>query len=170
MRDLLRSEHTEEECRRVAESLDFTLALGSMGVKSYTFSGEEPSELVSADGVHVGLVGLLWNPLLDKISLDIKELYLGKPKRGKLPELIKGDIGLALRDKFTRRTLVGKTAGVFDPLGLTTPITARFKLDLSEICKLNLDWDDRVPDEYLEKWVRNLEEIRQLREVKFVDL
>ena len=59
-----------------------------MGVKAFTFSGEEPSELVSADGVHVGLVGLLWNPTADEISLDIKDLYLGKIKRGMLPELV----------------------------------------------------------------------------------
>ena len=167
MDDLLDSEDSEEECKKVAESLEFVLDQGSMSVKAFTFSGETPSELVSADGKHVGLVGLLWDPLQDEIGLDIKELYLGKPKRGKLPELVKGDIGEALKMKFTRRTLVGKCAGVFDPTGLVTPITAGFKLSLHELCKLNLDWDDKVPEQFLEHWVKNLEEIQALREIRF---
>ena len=62
---------------------------------------------------------------------------------------------------------MGKVNGLFDPLGLATPITARFKLDLSKLCKLNLGWVDPVPLKYLDRWVRNQEEIQQLSEVKF---
>lgn len=167
MDDVMHSEDTEEECKQVANSLDFTLSLGTMSVKAYTFSGTEPSDLVSSDGVHVGLLGLRWDPKDDVISLDVKALYLEKPKRGKLPELVRGEIGPALKERFTRRTLVGKVASVYDPLGLVTPITARLKLDLSRICKMKYDWDDTIPDEYLEQWIRNLEDIQELKEVKF---
>ena len=167
MDDILHSEDSPEDCQAVATSLDFTLNLGSMSVKEYTFSGSVPSEKVSADGKTVGLVGMLWDPVNDTISLDIKELYLGKPRRGKLPATVQGDIGTALKDVFTRRVTVGKVNGVFDPLGLATPITARFKLNLHELCKLNLDWDDRIPDDYLHVWVKNLQDIQGLREIKF---
>lgn len=167
MDDVLHAEETPEECRLAAESLDFTLALGSMTVKAYTFSGSEPSELVSPDGKHVGLVGLLWDSANDLISLDIKDLYLGKPRRGKLPEIVTGDVGMALKEKFTRRIVTGKAHGVFDPLGLATPVTARFKLNLHDLCRLQLDWDDRIPDEYLESWVKNLNDIQRLKEIKF---
>jgi len=138
-----------------------------MGVKAFTFSGEKPPESVSADGVHVGLLGYLWDPKDDKIKLDIKELYLEKPKRGKLPELVKGDISQALQKSFTRRTLTGKVAGVFDPLGLASPITSKFKLDLHELCQRKLDWDDQVPGELLSTWVDNLEKIQDLRKISF---
>lgn len=167
MDDIIHSEDSPEECRSVAESLDFTLDLGSMTVKAYTFAGTPPSELVSADGETVGLVGMLWNPVDDTIAIDIKELYLGKPRRGKLPELVRGDIGSALKNVFTRRVVVGKVAGVYDPLGLATPVTARFKLNLHVLCKLKLDWDDKIPDCYLENWVRNLEDIQKIREIRF---
>jgi hypothetical protein len=56
---------------------------------------------------------------------------------------------------------------VFDPLGLATPITAGFKLDLHQLCELKLDWDDKVPEELLDKWVRNMEQIQALRGVTF---
>ncbi len=91
-------------------------------------SGKLPSELVSKDGRHIGVVGLLWDPEEDLLGLDIKKLYIGKPKRGKIPDPVEGDIGVALKGKFNKRTLVGKTAGIFDPLGLVTPATAKLKL------------------------------------------
>jgi hypothetical protein len=56
---------------------------------------------------------------------------------------------------------------VFDPLGLATPITAGFKLDLHQLCELELDWDDKVPEELLDKWVGNMEQIQALRGVTF---
>jgi len=78
-----------------------------------------------------------------------------------------GDYSDALKRNITRRNLLGKVAGIFDPIGLATPVTSRFKLDLHDLCLESLGWDDTVPDSYLEKWVQNLHDIQELREVKF---
>ncbi len=43
--------------------------------------------------------------------------------------LVTGNYKEALRPSLTKRVLTGLVAGVFDPLGLATPITAGFKLD-----------------------------------------
>jgi len=85
MDDLADSEDTIQDCQKIAEDLNFTLAQGGMSVKAYTYSGSKPDEKVSANGETVGLIGYLWNPVVDTITLDIKELFFGKPKRGKLP-------------------------------------------------------------------------------------
>lgn len=153
--------------RSIAASLDFTLKLANMEVKRYTFSGETPGPEVSADGVHVGVLGMLWGPLEDLLGVDIKPLYFGKCKRGKLPELVVGNFLTALKRNFTRRNMLGKVAGVFDPLGLMTPITSRLKLNLHDLISLKLGWDDKIPDDHLEAWTRNLEDIQEIREVKF---
>ena len=165
--DILAPASDHESAKHLAESVDFTLGLGSMGVKAYTFAGEVPSPEVSADGVHVGLVGMLWEPVGDLISLDIKDLYLGKARRGRLPPLVEGDVAEALRPKFTRRIIVGKVSAVYDPLGLLTPITCKFKLDLHGLCELKADWDDLLPESYLLEWVQNLDTIQKLKEIKF---
>ena len=141
MDDLIRSEDTTEKCVSTANSVGFTLGLESMAVKCFTYSGQPPTEEVSADGEQVGLLGYNWAPEKDRISVDIKPLYFGKAKRGKTPEAVSGDIAEALEKVFTRRTLVGKVAGVYDPLGLATPITAKLKLDLHDLTQLKLDWD-----------------------------
>ena len=166
MDDIIATFYNIEECKNVAEQLEKTLSFGSMKVKDFTFSGEAPTEKVSKDGETVGVVGYTWFPEADKMSLDIKPLFLGKVKRGKIPELVTGDVKTALGEKFTKRTLVSKCAGVFDPLGLVTPFTAKLKLDLSVITKLKVGWDDALPTEHLDTWVQNLNLIQKLKQVK----
>ena len=165
--DGVSSAETEEEMIKNAESLQFVLGEAGLGVKAVTYSGLPPSEVVSADGVHVGLMGMVWDSEKDCVGIDVKPLFFGKIKRGMVPELVKGDIGEALAKVFTRRTLTGKVAGVFDPLGLLTPITAGWKMDLRRVSMLGLGWDDPVPEEMLETWVKNLEEIAAVKEVRF---
>ena len=165
--DNLTSDDNLDIVHRICRDIEYTLSLGSMNVKDFTISGQFPSEKVSADGATIGIAGYIWNPKLDEILLAIKELYLEKPKRGKLPTPVSGDLKNELRGRFTRRVLVGKVAQVFDPLGLVTPVTAKLKLDLSTLSKLKLDWDDQAPDGLLDLWVDNLSQIQELRNVSF---
>ena len=165
--DIIHSDSTPEIARSTAASLDFVINKAQLSVKAYTFAGSPPSPEVSKDGVHVGLVGLLWNPEDDLLGLDIKELYFGKARRGVLPEPVSGNIGESLRKNFTRRNMLGKVAGVYDPTGLATAVTSRLKLDLHDLCLENLGWDDQIPDSYLERWLVNLDDIQALREIRF---
>jgi hypothetical protein len=160
--DIITSTGSMQESIAIAQDIETILARGSMGVKAFTFSKIEPDEKVSADGVHVGLAGYLWSPVDDLVKLDIGPPRLGKARRGKRPAPITGDYAEALRTCFTRRTLTGLVAGIFDPLGLVTPITAGLKLDLHELCALKLDWDVPVPDSYLSKWAATMENIQEL--------
>jgi hypothetical protein len=165
--DVVRSDKDNETSKRTAEDLDFTLKLANISVKSYTFNGQKPGDDVSADGEHVSVVGLQWAPEEDLLSLDVKPLYFGKCKRGKLPSLVDGPVLPALKDNFTRRNMLAKTASVFDPLGLCTPVTAKFKLDLHGLIEPQLQWDDKIPDEHREDWLKNVNDMQRLREIKF---
>ena len=165
--DLLRAARNLLAAKQIAESVRFTLSLAGMSCKAFTFSGEPPPPEVSSDGLSVGLIGMIWEPEKDVIGIDIKDLYLGKAKRGKLPALVTGDVMTALSKRFTKRILLGKTAGVFDPLGLLTPVTCKLKLDMQIITELKTDWDEKLPDKYLMDWVENLDMIQRLKEVRF---
>ena len=165
--DILKSADNLEEVKKTCSDITFTLNLGSMTVKDFTISGTSPSDKVSADGKSVGLAGYIWEPMEDIVRLNIKDIYLDKVKRGKQPKPIQGDLKAALQERFTRRVLVGKVSQVFDPLGLATPITANLKLDLHTVCLTRLDWDDPIPLDYLDSWVANLNEIQDLKQVRF---
>ena len=164
--DILASYETDDIRDLAGDSLERTLDYGSMEVKAVTKSGYEPDEKVTTDGVSCGLLGYKWLPKEDLIGPDIKPLYLGKRKRGKCPPSVKGDVKQALSGRFTKRVIVGTVAVVFDPLGVIVPVTARLKLDLSEICKLKVDWDDALPVELLDTWVHNLDQIQLLADFK----
>ena len=165
--DIISSQDSVQDCYEVATGIQEVLAAGSLSVKAFTFSGQKPEEAVSADGLHVGVAGYLWRPEDDLLLLDIGPPRLGKAKRGKMPEPVVGDFGSALRKCFTRRTLAGVTARVFDPLGLATPVTAGLKLDLHDLCARKLDWDDPVPLELLETWAAHMAAIQDLKDVVF---
>ena len=166
MDDIISSFLTALRRATTIKGLDETLSISQMGVKAYTLSGEPPSDEVSSDGKHVGLVGYLWNTEEDYLLLDIKPLYFGKKHRGKLPPLVEGNVEEALRPRFTRREMCGKVAGVYDPMGLATPVTAKLKLDLREVVKTQGDWDDIIDEKLLGTWLRNLQLIQELAEFR----
>ena len=165
--DSLHSASTMEKAKADAESFQFTLELASMGVKGFTFSSSPPPPEVSADGRTVGLVGMVWNTEPDLISCDVKPLFFGRVKRGKLPQLHEGDLKFALGKNFTKRQILSKIAGLWDPIGLLTPLTMQYKLNFSNICDLQTEWDQALPNELLDSWVSNIEEIQMAKDVVF---
>ena len=161
------SADNQEELMGKVSGVDHTLTLGSMTVKSYILSGMQPHESVAKEGKYVSILGYQWEPEADRLSLEPKELYFGKSNRGKRPEAVKGDIKSALCTNFTRRTILSKVAGNYDPLGLFTPLTAVFKLDYSELSGKDMGWDDGIPLQYLDTWVRNLQVMQAMQQVTF---
>ena len=162
------SAHCDEKTRDLAgEQLVKVLEMGQQSVKAVTRSGHDPDEQVSVDGESVGLVGYCWRPKEDTISLEVKPLFLGKKKRGKVPEEVTGDLKEALRVMFTKRILLGKTMECWDPLGLVSPRSNKLKIDMCSICSLGTEWDEILPDNYLDTWVENLMMVQQLRNIRF---
>ena len=165
--DGLDSSCTEEERELKIEGVRFTLGLGGMNVKGFTRSGQVPPEELTTNGTEVGALGYIWNPLEDVLLLDIKELCFGKAKRGRRPQPVEGDILEALSNNFTKRILLSVISGVFDPMGLVTAVTAKFKLDMNNLVKLNLGWDEAAPADLLPTWVENIETIQDLAKLRF---
>jgi len=71
---------TPELAHSTAASLDFMISKAQLSIKANTFAGCLPFPEVSKHGIHVGLVGLLWNSEDDLLGVAIKELYFGKAK------------------------------------------------------------------------------------------
>ena len=156
-----------EECREVANAMSEVLSFGGAAIKDFAFSTVPPSEKLSSDGVHVGVLGYSWNTVREELYLAVRPTVLGKGKRGRRMVEEESGIWEALRESFTKRTLQGQLARVYDPKGFATPITALIKLDLAEVVALKTDWDELLPDHLLPKWVENLVRIHRLRRIPF---
>ena len=141
----LSGEDSHENARDIIEGLEIMLSKGGFHLKGVTFTGFDPPENLSNADKSVNVAGMEWFSKSDLLSINISKDY-GKKERGKrLPN------GL-FPDNFTRCGCAGRVAEVFDLLGKLTPITAAFKLDLSELAKRNLDWDDVNPDDLVPRW------------------
>ena len=67
---------------------------------------------------------------------------------------------------FTRRGLLSKIMGIFDPLGLASPVTIKAMIGLSELGVRGLDWDTVIPEEDQEWWKRSIQWLKQLDSIE----
>ena len=62
----------------------------------------------------------------------------------------------------TRRGILSTVSSVYDPLGFVAPFILSAKLILQDLCHLKLDWDDKIPEEFLNRWQAWLCDLPQL--------
>ena len=62
----------------------------------------------------------------------------------------------------TKRSILKTSGKIFDPLGLTSPITIQFKMLFQTICTNKFNWDDPLPNDLLKEWINLLEKLRTL--------
>ena len=161
--DGMSGEHTEAQREVITNNLGFVLMKGGFKLKGFTFSGEDPPEHLSEDGESVLVAGMRWHPKEDMLSLNVGELNFAKKKRGKKPTDVRG----VIPESFTKCDCVGKVGEVFDLLGKVTPITAGWKLDLVELTRRKLDWDDPIPDDLKALWLQNFQDMKQMNGLRF---
>ena len=165
--DTVAAEPTLHQCKATAAAMQEVLAAANVVIKDFTFSGSPPSDKVSANGVTVGVLGYTWDPVKELVTLAPKPTVLGNSRRGKKPLQVSGDLRTALEGRFTKRILTGQLAGVFDPRGLVTPITAQYKLHLSKVVDLKTGWDEPLPLDLIDTWSNLISEIQLLQSIQF---
>ena len=125
-------------------------------MKGFTFSGQDPEEELSADGQSVMVGGLKWYPKGDYLMLNIGELNFACKMENK-----------NTTNDLTMRDCVRIAAEVFDPIKSVTPIMAGIKLDVSNLHRSGLTWDDQIPENLRRVWVSNSEVIQDLSKIRY---
>ena len=67
---------------------------------------------------------------------------------------------------YTRRGMLSKVAGMFDPLGLASPATIKGKIGLQKLTIAHSGWDEELDDHEQRWWDRWLEKLGELEGVK----
>ena len=108
--------------------------------------------------------------------MKIGNLHFGSVVRGRLSagtKVFEGKFGTFdemndfVPSKLTKRMIVSKFMGVYDPLGKLLPLTSRMKKDLRLIMKSTPNWDDAVTDEHRKSWVKNFLDIEKAKGLKY---
>ena len=142
------------------------VGLGGLKVKFMVRSGEtRPSALAKFNGQ---VLGLPWHPGEDTINMHLGvNLSTKKQKVRSGKELTLETIGIIDNVPLTRRIMASQIYALYDPLGLLSPITIRYKLLLQQLVQSGLDWEAPLtPD--LEKAAKvTLREIVRAQDVVF---
>lgn len=67
---------------------------------------------------------------------------------------------------YTRRGMLSLLSSVYDPLGFIAPITLPGKILLQELCRRSCGWDDNLPHDIQQLWMKWLEELNKMSEFK----
>lgn len=93
------------------------------------------------------VLGLIWNPILDYLSLTIPSITFSGP--------------------FTKRKILSIIAQCYDPLGLLTAVIVIGKLIVQKLWISKIDWDTEIKDESLiNDWKRFIENLHLLSQLK----
>ena len=160
--DCLSGAPDDSKVQSIADNLEIVVNHGGFTLKGFTFSGQNPHQSLSADGQSVSVAGLKWYPLPDEISLDVQDLNFAKKSRGRKPTLV----SFVPKD-LTRRQCVAKVAELYDITGLITPIVATMKLDLHDLVKRQMDWDDVLPDNIRPLWINHFELMSEIKKIRY---
>ena len=171
--DIADSDNTIEIMEKLKAECDELFGSVGLQCKGWSVSGKDPHPDVTADGVHVGVGGIVWAPKVDAIEIKIPPLHFGKKMRGRLQigtEVFDGsfqDLEKFVPKTLTRRMLVSKFSALFDPLGKFVPLTASMKVHLRKVVKETIGWDDSVFPELRQTWVTNLWKLYKMQGLKF---
>ena len=162
--DCMSGERTLAAAKTRADELELVLNKGGFTLKGVSFSSEDPPEPLTEDGVSIGVGGMRWFTKDDELSLDIGELCFAKKLRGRKQV---DDETRKIPEQLTRRHCVSKVSEVFDLTGKVTPIVSAMKLDLHELVKRKLDWDDCIPSDLRQIWLKNFETLQDMNSIRW---
>ena len=73
---------------------------------------------------------------------------------------------IVIKDRpLTRRGILSIISSIYDPLGFVAPFILTAKLILQDLCRLKLGWDDKIPDEFQDRWQTWLSDLPQLEQL-----
>ena len=121
------------------------------------------------------------NELLGEFGFDVKLWYSNHKDIGTVEkyktvlgckwDMEKDYLSVHIDDKqvdiVTKRNVLSKIAGIWDPMGVLCGVVMRAKLILQSIVRLKLEWDDPVEDDnLLQKWQQFMRELAKCTDVK----
>ncbi|XP_032230538.1 uncharacterized protein LOC116614060 [Nematostella vectensis] len=76
------------------------------------------------------------------------------------------EFAIVLPDKpCTRKGTLSTVSSIYDPLGFVAPLLLDSKSLLQELCRLDADWDEKVPPEIQTRWLKWKNELCELKKV-----
>lgn len=98
------------------------------------------------NGEHLKTLGIVWDSKQDLLRYSINVT--------------------SSSNKVTKRTILSTISQIFDPLGLVGPALIRAKIIIQSLWKLQLSWDEEVPNVLKQLWIEFSNQISCLNKVQ----
>ncbi|GFY72265.1 integrase catalytic domain-containing protein [Trichonephila inaurata madagascariensis] len=152
--DLLSGAATEKEAVELVWQLKEMMRKGGFNLRkrqsnSETVIKEVPENQnlkVVQNDEEIKILGIQWNPKSDFFSFSVS---LQEQKCA-----------------YSKREVLSEIARVFDPLGLLSPCVVFMKILLQELWKLNLEWDEPIPEDLNKQWAAFRKELHLIEKMK----
>ena len=148
----------DEDGKQVFKEGTVPRILGTIGckVKNMTLSYDSDPRVLGNQGK---VLGIPWDPASDVLKMKIVLRLVQKKRNRTISDVPLTDIAQLDGVELTRRVCLQFAAQTFDPIGLITAYSVRFKILLRDIIARDLDWDDILPEDLQGKWVELITEV-----------
>ena len=144
--DIGGSKPTVAEAKQITSDMDTILEKGQFQIKCWHSNSKE---LDQSDGEHfTDLLGHKWNKENDKFTFKKREV-------------------IGQFETFTKQNCLALVAQLWDPIGLVSPVTIKFRIPLQELWSSGFGWDDVLPESVQKKWRENLQIMNYLLTLEF---
>ena len=114
--------------------------------------------------------GVGWNPKTDSFHFSVRINFSPRKKKIRTgSDLNINQIASEIPIALTKRMVLSQVNGIYDPLGLATPFTAKAKI-LRKLCGTymkNLDSDEPIPGEFRKEWIDFFRKLFQMEDITF---
>ena len=139
MDDMIRSVASPEDAKKLISEMQLLLKAGGFDLGKFMSTSREVIESVPEEKLAKSLQ-----------NLDLHDSSLPQESALGLKWNVEGDFftySVNLNEKpLTKRGLLATTASLYDPLGLVAPVLLVPKLIQQDLCRLDMDWDDELPE------------------------
>ena len=154
--DCLKSVSSSEEAMKVIEDVREVLKKGGFNLTKFVSNKEEVLQAVDEED-RAKEVKEFGEEMMSKalgVKWDVKD------------DEFKFRVNMQERE-VTRKTMLSTIASMYDPLGLVSPCVIRGRMIFQEATRLQLSWDEEVPEYIREEWNGWIRSLEGLKEVSF---
>ena len=139
--DVVSGASSAEEALQWFTEFKEVLAKGGFNLRKFV------SNSIRVEGSSSGechkVLGITWNVGTDELVIDMRDIVLE-----------------ANVNNPTKRHAVSVASKIYDPMGLVSPVTVRFKMFLQDLHSSKLGWDDEITGNLLHKWVELVSSVK----------
>ena len=162
MDNICDSVKTVEQAQELTKDLDKVLETGRFQVKGWV-SNEDLNDcdfvkednalkILEGEGPEK-VIGVVWNSKADNLTFTIGAGVLEK-------------ISAAER-KLMKRSVLSYIARIYDPIGIAAALIITAKTGMQRLWQLGLGWNEYLPADVCNEWLKIFDQFRKLNEVTF---